>query len=701
MERTGAKGMVLPKCLFQGFEWLPDPLWRKALGSSPPNPPPWHQASLVNTQPSNAGADRALRILHLEDSPPDHFLIKEWLRREYSGVEIAVVENETDFLAALKRNDYDIILSDYRLPGIGGLEVLRLARENCPHTPFVFVTGSLGEEAAINTIREGATDYVLKDHLNRLTAAVDRAIREARQAEKIRQTEEKIREQASLLDTAQDAILVRDLQGHILYWNKSAERMYGWAAREALGGQAEMVSTKDLPKHQEAQKRLLAEGSWIGELTRVNRSGNELRVESRWTLVRDAQGSPKSILVIDTDITGRKALEAQFLRAQRLESIGGMASGIAHDLNNCLSPILMGVAVLKDAITDPSLKIILSSMESSATRGAGVVKQVLTFARGSSGERVVLQPNYLVHEIVKIARETFPRSIRITAACASDLWTIESDPTQFHQILLNLCVNARDAMPDGGTLTLVSENVAVNNPISLAGLKGDPGPYVRIDVKDTGTGIPPEIQQKIFQPFFTTKDEGKGTGLGLSTTVSILASHRGLLGLQSSPGLGTTFSLYFPANASAVAASQRPPESRAVPNGRHDLILLVDDEAAIRELCKFVLESCGYQVVTAENGVQALAVFHEHKDKLALVVSDSNMPVMGGASAVRAMRRVAPELKIIFTSGEIAREEDFESADPKLHRFLAKPYTAESLLGLISELLPKPEPPLAPGATPD
>jgi CheY-like chemotaxis protein len=378
-----------------------------------------------------------------------------------------------------------------------------------------------------------------------------------------------------------------------------------------------------------------------------------------------------------------------------------MASGIAHDLNNCLSPILMGVAVLKDAITDPSLKIILSSMESSATRGAGVVKQVLTFARGSSGERVLLQPNHLIHEIVKITRETFPRSLRINAECATDLWMIESDPTQFYQILLNLCVNARDAMPEGGALTLVSRNVTVNHPISLAGLKGDPGPYVRIDVQDTGSGIPPEIQQKIFQPFFTTKEEGKGTGLGLSTTVSILAGHRGLLGLQSSPGGGTTFSLYFPANASSPAAAGPTPQSRPAPNGRQDLILLVDDEAAIREMCRFVLESCGYRVLTAENGAQALALFQEHKDNLALVVSDSNMPVMGGSSAVRAMRLAAPELKIISTSGGAMRDEDGDAADPSRRRFLAKPYTAESVLRLISELLEKSETPLPPEATSD
>ncbi len=643
----------------------------------------------MNTNSKDSESKATLRILHLEDSPQDHILVKEWLQEQYSALEIAVVDNRSDFLGALEKKTFDIILSDSNLPGFGGMQALRLVKDKHPHIPFVFVTGSMGEEAAIYTIKEGATDYVLKNRLSRLTGAVERAVHEFRQAEKIRRTEEKIREQAALLDTAQDAILVKDLDDRILYWNKSAERIYGWSAAEIIGGKNAVVLSKDVAKYEEAQQRLLENGNWTGELFKLSRTGNELIVESRWTLVRDANGHPKSVLVIDTDITQKKSLEAQFLRAQRLESIGALASGIAHDLNNCLSPILMGVAVLKDLVPDdPGLKKILSAMDASATRGAGVVKQVLTFARGASGQRVVLQPNHLIHEIVKIIRETFPRSIQIRSECAANLWTIESDATQFHQVLLNLCVNARDAMPDGGTLTLSSSNITLTEPSSVAGLSAPPGPYVRIVVKDTGSGIPPEIHEKIFQPFFTTKEIGKGTGLGLSTTVSILANHRGLLDLQSAPGAGTALSLYFPASASSVEV-ERPPQSRPAATGRQDLIRLVDDEAAIREMCKFVLESCGYRVLTAENGAQGLALFTQHKDELALVVSDSNMPVMAGSTASRAMRWAAPHLKIISTSGGVTSDENAPTPDPKLHRFLSKPHTMESLLHLISELLPK------------
>jgi two-component system, cell cycle sensor histidine kinase and response regulator CckA len=629
-----------------------------------------------------------IKVLHLEDTPSDAALVQRMLAAGGLPCEFAVVDDEAAFQSALAGGRFDIILSDQNLPDYDGFQALQLVREKYPHIPFIFVTGSMGEEGAIETIKAGASDYLLKDRLSRLSTAVERAIHESRQAEKIRQTEEKNREQAALIDTAQDAIVVKDLEDRILFWNKSAERVYGWAASEIVGSKVAVVLAKDLAKHEEAQERLLEEGNWTGELAKVNRLGNDLIVESRWTLVRDAKGQPKSILVIDTDITAKKSVEAQFLHVQRLQSIGVMASGIAHDLNNCLAPILMGVALLRDLDLDPSLKNILTAMEASAARGAGVVKQVLTFARGTPGGRVALQPNDLIQEMVKIIRETFPRSIQIKAECAPNLWSIESDATQFHQVLLNLCVNARDAMPDGGTLTLTSSNVNLTDPSSLAGLSGPPGPYVRIDVKDTGAGIPPDIQQKIFQPFFTTKEVGKGTGLGLSTVVSILANHHGLLGLQSLPNNGTTFSLYFPATAASVEA-ERPPPSGHVRKGRQDLILLVDDEAAIREMCKFILESSGYRVLNAENGSQALALFARHKDELALVVCDSNMPVMGGSTAVRFMRAAAPQMKILSTSGAAMPEEDIRAADPKLHRFLAKPYTVESLLRLIGELLPR------------
>jgi two-component system cell cycle sensor histidine kinase/response regulator CckA len=419
----------------------------------------------------------------------------------------------------------------------------------------------------------------------------------------------------------------------------------------------------------------------------VTKVGKEIIVKSLWSLVRDPAGQPEAILIVNTDITEKKKLEAQFLRAQRLESIGALASGIAHDLNNVLAPILIGVPFLKEQIKDKSCLKILSAMESSASRGAGVVKQVLTFARGATVERMALQPQPLIHEICKIIRETFPKSIQIKTELDHKLWDIEGDSTQIHQVLLNLCVNARDAMPPGGTLTIGARNVNLEKPVSRAGLAAMPGPYVEIKIVDTGMGIPADIQDNIFQPFFTTKAVNKGTGLGLSTTVSILQSHGGLIGLESAPGKGTTFFVWFPAKTPA-GEIEPPSKIASVPSGGHELILLVDDEVAIREMCKLMLESCDYRVMTAENGAEALAVLDRHKDEISAVIIDMIMPVMDGATAVRAMRWSTPNLKIIATSG-LSEKEQSNSSDIKADRFLQKPYTAEQLLMALSSLLVK------------
>ena len=399
----------------------------------------------------------ALRVLHLEDDPHDHYMVREWMRDNDFAVEFTLVNNQRDFSdgfwnrCPLRPHSFGQDPSR----ALTGLSALRLVREGYGQIPFIFVTGSMGEEAAIETMKEGGDRLCPEGR----TQAADSGggngrWRDAERSKESRQAEDKIRQQAAIIDTAQDAILVTDAEEHVLFWNASAERIYGWTAPEIIGRKVTDLLTKDRTKYHEAKQILVEKGSWTGEMNKVDRAGNELTVECRWTLVRDPNGLPKTIVRIDTDVTEKKSIETQLLRAQRLESVGSLASGIAHDLNNCLAPVLMGVAVLKELVSDPSVQKILSAMESSATRGAGVVKQVLTFARGGTDDRTIVQPNHLIQEIVKIIRETFPRNVQINAECAPHLWTIESNATQFHQVLLNLCVNARDAMPEGGTLTL-------------------------------------------------------------------------------------------------------------------------------------------------------------------------------------------------------------------------------------------------------
>ncbi|MDB6023454.1 MAG: sensor hybrid histidine kinase [Pedosphaera sp.] len=491
---------------------------------------------------------------------------------------------------------------------------------------------------------------------------------------------ERISEQAALLDKAQDAIVVHDLNWRAQYWNKSAENLYGWTSNEvqALDLKTDIFKT-DQDKLLETLQLCLAKGEWTGELKQATKAGKALIVQSRWTLVRDEQGRPKSIFVINTDVTEQKKLEAQFLRTQRMESIGTLAGGIAHDLNNVLAPILMGVEMMRMKANDEFTNKMLTTMSSSARRGSDMVKQVLTFARGHEGERQVLQISHLVREMQKIVKETFPKSIDFKTAIGEGLWPILGDATQIHQIILNLCVNARDAMPDGGKIIVEARNVAMTEDETRKFAGAKPIRYVLLSATDTGTGIPPEIIDKIFEPFFTTKEIGKGTGLGLSTVISIIKSHGGFLDLQSTVGKGTSFNVYLPAADAGVplAATPVPPEAL---RGEGETVMLVDDESAVVELTQQMLVHFGYKVVTAFHGADALALFPQYQDKIKVLIIDMMMPVMDGPTAIRAMRKLQPNLPVIAISGLMAGDKIHEQLGDVGVVFMPKPFTMEKLL---------------------
>ncbi len=838
---------------------------------------------LTNTEVSLL--DRAVRILHLEDDPADRDLIQDLLNREGFALDITHAASRAEFTRALQQESFDIILSDYSVPAIDGLEALHLAKQLRPEVPFVYVSGSMGEEAAADSIKFGATDYVLKHRLDRLKLAVERSLREAEQVRQSRRATEALRqseERFQLITRASNEViwdwdietgacwvspgirhfgysetaspgqrpwldhihpnhvervlngLERVLAGQDQTWSDEYPFAHhdgalahvfnrGCVIRDARGRALRMVGAMmDITQRKLAEK-LASERTYLAALraetaTALTASvdieqglkricqlaADELHLDWAriWTLdntgrslvlqaaagpMAHIQGFQETVAIAESDIGqiasqgqpcwsddfaqsarglerelaqreglagfagypllaggqsigviavyskkplaefAREALpvvareislglehrraqdkiraqevekvklEAQFLRAQRMESIGALASGIAHDLNNVLSPILIGTHFLKEQVHDPSRLKILNAMESSAVRGAEIVKQVLTFARGAGGGQQILQPNQLISEMAAMTRETFPKSIQIKTQCEPKLWNIQADATQIHQVLLNLCVNARDAMLNAGTLTLSSKNVLLQDPVSEAGLSGPSGNYVQITVADTGIGMTPEIQSKIFQPFFTTKGPSIGTGLGLCTTVRILQNHGGLMAVQSQLGRGTAFSVFLPAIITArhSHAVARPP---AVPSGRQELILVVDDEVAIREMCKVVLENFEYRVIAAENGAEALALLDRHKDQVAAVVLDMMMPVMGGAAVVRAMRWSAPNVKIIATSGMSEREQASALGDAVADGFVQKPFTAERLACALAAVLVAAPPRTAPAA---
>jgi PAS domain S-box-containing protein len=499
--------------------------------------------------------------------------------------------------------------------------------------------------------------------------------------------QEQIAEQAALLDKAQDAIAVRDLNGKILFWSKGAERIYGFTREEAIGRHVAQLLYLDPARFEALGQVLLRQGEWYGELQHLTKDRRELTIESRWTLVRDELGRPKSVLAINTDITEKKKIEAQFMRAQRMESIGTLAGGIAHDLNNILAPIMMSIDILKLTATDPQAKSILETIGRSSKRGADIVRQVLSFARGLEGESIEVDPKNLIRDAQAMIKDTFPKNIRLHLSLPDTTWKILGDPTQLQQVLLNLCLNARDAMSLGGSLTITLENTLLDEHCAAMHLQAKPGRHVIISVSDSGTGIPPAVLDKIFDPFFTTKEVGKGTGLGLSMVLAIVKSHGGFVNVESKPDQGTTFKVCFPAKDSHSEAGNAAEASPGPPHGNGETVLIVDDEASVLTVTSQTLDAFGYRTLTANHGEEAVAVYQQRRDEISAVLTDMAMPVMDGPATIRALRKINPAVKIIVASGSASGSGVAKEHDIGTKYFLAKPYTAGTLLKTLRTIL--------------
>lgn len=517
------------------------------------------------------------------------------------------------------------------------------------------------------------------------------SLREANEALRLQmlrrqEADEKIRKQAELLDEAKDAILVLDADLHVIFWNKGAERLYGWAAEEVLGKRAgEYLSAGDEPA---GFQKVYESGTWTGELQQTGKNGQMMTVESSWTLVQDDAGQPTHILIINTNITEMKSYEAQLLRAQRMESIGALAGGIAHDLNNALAPVIMGAELLKQNPDTEKRELLLETILASAGRGTEMVRQLLTFARGSQGRVGPVQIGSLVNEMVKILRDTFPKSIAIDSSLSGKHCIVRGDVTELHQVLLNLCINARDAMPRGGRLTVAAETLELTPANIPPGVEAPTGPYVMLSVADTGTGIPAGVLPRIFDPFFTTKGPEKGTGLGLSTVNNIVKNHNGFIRIHTEIEKGTEFRIYLPA-VEAAEAGEGPGTRPPIPIGGGQMIMVMDDERAVRELTKTTLENYGYRVVTAANGLLGITCFGEFKDDIMVVVSDTDMPFMDGLLALNAIQKMKPDVQIIIASGGKSDSELLLKIDTTNVVRLPKPYTVERLLTAVADAIEK------------
>ncbi|MEZ0274580.1 MAG: PAS domain S-box protein, partial [Roseimicrobium sp.] len=505
--------------------------------------------------------------------------------------------------------------------------------------------------------------------------------------ESLRVSEERFREMA---ETIQDVFWSTTPDSkQVLYISPLYEKLWGRPVAELTANPASWMEAIVPDDRQRVCDALghLAQGTPYDIEYRIYRpDGKERWIHDRGFPVLNASGEVHRLVGTAGDITDRKKVEMQFLRAQRMEGIGTLAGGIAHDLNNVLTPITMSIDLLRLRVKDAKCLEVLDTIAVSARRGADMVGQVLSFARGTGGTRVEVQVKHLIRDIEKIAQDTFPKSIEVRTVMGRDLWTLQGDPTQLHQVLLNLCVNARDAMPQGGRVTISATNVMIDEHYSAMNAESTAGPHVLIQVEDTGTGIPKHVVEKIFDPFFTTKELGKGTGLGLSTSLSIVKSHGGFIRVYTEAGVGTGFRIYLPAKTEADSPDASDREAD-LPRGNGETVLVVDDESSVRQVTKQTLEAFGYSVLLAVDGAEAVAIYAQKQESIDVALVDMAMPVMDGAATIKVLTKLNPSIRIVAASGIAANTGLARAGELAATYFVQKPYTADILLKMLRKVL--------------
>ena len=663
----------------------------------------------------------SIRVLLIEDSAADARLIEEFLKgTPIYQFHLTHVERLKEALQRLETTCYEVVLLDLTLPDSTGLISLEQLLRVAPSIPVLVLTNTDSPELAIEAVRQGAQDYLIKRQINHevLVRSLRYAIERKQQAEALRHMNEalesrvqirtqelqlanqQLREEIIRRQAVQERLQLAKKAGRIgifewdiltdyMAWSDELETLYG-VSKQDFDGRCDswlnMLCDESGPRVKEELWQAVTLGQGLDTEFKISHPNG-----ARWLVVKSSvfngdDGKPARMLGIHMDITDKKQLEEQFLQAQRLESLGALASGIAHDLNNILTPILGVGHLLPVMLPEMSEQVaqMIETFNCSAQRGTKLVQQIVAFARHSAGFHQTLSISELLSEIKKITAQTLSPSIEIKLTTSSDLWLVEGDDTRLHQVFMNLCVNARDAMTEGGLLRLEARNLLVDELHQQMHPGISLGPHVVITVTDTGIGMSPETLQKIFDPFFTTKPPSQGTGLGLAAVMGIVKSHGGLVEVQSTVGQGSRFSVYLPAKPDATKMQATP---LGMLSGQQELILVVDDEPAICKVIQMSLETYGYRVLIAQDAMEAIALLAEHRSEIACILIDIMMPNVAGTKAIPMLRRLSPEVPIVTMTGSITPFTKEDLSELPLHRNLAKPFTTRYLLALLQELL--------------
>jgi PAS domain S-box-containing protein len=588
----------------------------------------------------------------------------------------------------------DLVLMDIQLTGgMDGIAAAKLIREQLA-LPVVFLTAFAEGETVNRAKLAEPFGYIIKPFDEReLRTVVEMALYKYQTETKLRDSEERYR--LLFEHNPLPMWLCDDETLRFVAVNETAIRSYGYSLEEFLGMTvAQIRPQEDVQHYREKWQQKRAEPFHNLEMRHCRKDGSIMQVEiiSR-SLVY--QGRP-SRLVLAADITEKKQLQEQFLRAQRLEGLGMLASGIAHDLNNMLAPILFAAPLLRpNASTARDLRI-LDTVEKSAERGSSLVRQILTFAQGSTGAPRITQLKHITRDVLAIVEVSFPKNIRLEQHISSSAWPVPANPTQIHQVVLNLCVNARDAMPHGGTLTVRLGNRPLDAESAAAIPGARAGDWVVLEVSDTGTGIPPDVLPHIWDSFFTTKAPGSGTGLGLPTVRSIVSEHTGFIQVETAVGRGTTFRIFLPASRDGEGSGSGSASPFAEALGREELILVVDDDESVREIITAILRQGGYRVLACADGVEAIVQYNTKSQEIALVITDVDMPNLGGAILAGTLLKLNPRLRIIAMSGltsVAANSTDLTEIKVLATAYLQKPFLAADLLATVQRVLqPEPQP---------